>query len=95
MGTYFIALGTAVAYGLGVLVGMTVLSYILVSIGGGATGVQGSGGHAPDDHGHGHGSQPTKAASESAAAVTEASKAEPEAASATESTEEKSASSEA
>lgn len=49
MAEYFHALFTAIFYGFGVLVGMTIISFGLVSLGGGAKGATV---HHDDDHGH-------------------------------------------
>lgn len=49
MAEYFGALFTAIMYGFGVLVGMTIISFGLVSLGGGAKGATV---HHDDSHGH-------------------------------------------
>jgi hypothetical protein len=51
MGAYFAALFTAIAYGLGVLVGMSIISYVLVALGGGTSAPVA---HDDSHHGHGH-----------------------------------------
>lgn len=75
MAAYFTALFTAIAYGLGVLVGMTIISYILVTIGGAQK--------APvshDDHHHGHGHEPAPKPAPAVAAAPAAAEPAPAAA---------------